>query len=164
MEHAESKTEFVKSSMSNKPAGTRAPTGRSLRLTFAYDETGIRLAGSNRRSKPALRGDDLSREAPVNAVTIELRTKDGSALHRRALRDPIPQSVEVTGDAGKLQRIATPQPRGAFVVIVPDLDDATDIVIDAGAGVVLDQPGFAAPPVEGRRRRELARFAMPGRS
>jgi hypothetical protein len=136
----------------------------SLRLTFAYDEAGLRLAGSNRRTKPAPRSDDERGEGPANAVTAELRAADGRPLFRRVLREPIPQSVEVAGDDGVLRRVARPRSRGAFVVVVPDVAAATEVVIDAGPDVALEQPAFAEPATARRRRRQLGRFAMPGRA
>lgn len=136
----------------------------SFRLTFAYDESGLRLAGSNRRSKPAPRSDDERGDGPTNAVTAELRAADGTTLFRRVLREPIPQSVEIAGDDGALRRVAVARSRGAFVVVVPDLAAAEEIVVDAGPDVVLSQPGFVEPPAARRRRRRLGRFDMPGRS
>lgn len=136
---------------------------RSLRLTFAYDESGIRLAAWNRRSKPAPRGHDERVAAPRNGISVELRDDMGVPLFRRLLAEPIAQTVEVVAEAGHLQRLPIARPNGTFIVVVPNLIAAVEISIDAGPDVVLRQQAFASGPAEPQRRR-LARFEMPGRS
>lgn len=136
---------------------------RSVRLTFAYDESGIHLAAWNLRSKPAPRGHDERIAVPRNGISVELRDSEGSTLFRRLFAEPIAQTVEVVAEAGHLQRLPVARLRGTFVAVVPNLANAAEISIDSGADVVLSQPAFESES-RPRRRRRLARFDMPGRS
>ncbi|MEZ5097678.1 MAG: hypothetical protein R2731_17240 [Nocardioides sp.] len=143
------------------PAPSTAPaSGRSLRLTFAFDERGLRLAGAQRRRKAAPPGHDTRLPAPDHAVVVELRAADGRALHRRLLHDPIPQSVEIVNDQGRFERVPTALPRGPSS---PWYRTSTrhDLVVDAGPRVRLAQPALAGVRLAPGGRRELGRFAVP---
>lgn len=136
---------------------------RALRLVLAYDERGLHLAGVIPRAKAVPVSADVHRVAPVNAVTVEVRLRGGATVYRRVLREPIPQSVEVFDEGGP-RRLPTAPPTGAFSVVVPAVDQAADVVIEAGPDVELRQPAFARAAGEPQRRRELARFALPQES
>jgi hypothetical protein len=134
--------------------------GGSVRLTFAYDDAGLRLASRSPRRKPPPPGAPLDREPPPNAAVVELRSRDGEVRYRQVLTDPVPQSLEALDPDGRLRRVAYAQPTGAFSVVVPRPAGAAVVVVLAGPRLELAQPGLAAPPGVPHRWRELARVTL----
>ena len=149
--------------MGNRHVGDAEMRTRSLRLTFAYDESGIRLAAWHGRSKPAGRGQDERMAAPRNGISVELRDEAGVPLFRRLIAEPIAQTVEVVSETGHLQRLPIAMARGTFVAVVPNLPDAVEISIDSGADSTFYQQAFVSESASSRRR-QLAQFDMPGRA
>jgi hypothetical protein len=133
---------------------------RSVRLTFAYDDAGIRLVRRTRRHRPPPPSDDPRRAALPRALTAELRTARGALIFRRVLHDPIPRSVEFLGPNGKFQRAPGGPRSGVFTVVVPFTRRADHLVLLAGPEVRLAQPALAPRAGEERRRRELARIPL----
>lgn len=140
-----------------------SPETRSLRLTFRYDENGLRLARRTRRGGGARTSAPLDREPPAGALVLELRTASDKALYRQLLSDPIPQSLEAGDGKGGFRRVDHSRPSGAFTVVVPAPEDATVVVVSAGPGVELAQRALAPPPGP-RRWRELTRASLEGRN
>lgn len=126
------------------------PPHRSVRLTFAYDDDGLRLVDRTPRRRPAPRSAPLDREPPPAAVVVEVRAQGGGPLYRVLLADPIPQTLEATGADGTLRRHPYVAPKGAFTAVVPAPTEATVLVVEAGAAVKLGQPALAG-------KRELLR-------
>lgn len=133
---------------------------RSTRLVFAYDERGIRLVGTTARTKAPPRGEAPRAPAAPNAVTLDLRERDGSTRFRAVLRDPIPQTVEVFDDDGRPRREPNAATRGAFTAVVPAREGPVEVVIEAGPEVELRRAPFAVPDARAGSRRELARFVL----
>jgi hypothetical protein len=138
--------------------------GGSLRLDFAYDHNGLRLRKRAQRRKQAPPGTALDREPPGNVIVVELRSADGAARFRRLLADAIPQSAEISDEDGSYHRVAAVRQSGGFSVVVPHLAGPTEVVVSAGPGMELAQPGLAPPPGERRRWRELTRARLDGDS
>jgi hypothetical protein len=133
-----------------------------VRLTFAYDDAGLRLASRTPRRKPAPPGASFDREPPPNAVVLELRSQEGSVLYRQILADPIPQSLEAIDPDGRLRRVAYARPSGGFSAVVPRVGEPAVVVVSAGPEVELAQPALAAPPGAPLRWRELVRETLEG--
>jgi hypothetical protein len=133
---------------------------RSLRLTFAYDEAGLRLIDHTPRMKPAPPSDRLYAEPRRDAIIAELRTKDGAPLYRKRLYDPIPQHVEVHDPETGLRREPSAPRRGSFSVVVPSEQRADHVVIEAGPAVVLSQLPSARRDDARDERYLLGRFAV----
>jgi hypothetical protein len=129
--------------------GETRPT-RSVRLTFAYDDDGLRLADRTPRRGAAPPTAPLDRDPPPAAVVVEVRAEGGGPLYRTLLADPIPQSLEARDDEGNLRRHEHAARRGAFTAVVPAPAEATVLVVSAGPAVKLAQPALAG-------RRELLR-------
>ena len=125
---------------------------RSVRLTFAFDESGLRLIDRTPRMKPAAPSDSITTEIPADAILLELQSQNDEVLYRKRLRDPIPQDVEVFDPDGGPERVAQPPRRGSFSVTVPTDRRARQVVIQAGAAVRIAQL-----PIE---REEGAPFAL----
>lgn len=116
---------------------------RSIRLTFRYDDDGIRLVDRTARRSPAPPTERLDREAPSGAITLEMRSPRDEVRYRRYLVDAIPQSIEIGVGDGSFQRADHVRPTGGFSVIVPAPERESVVVVSAGPGVAFRQPGLA---------------------
>ena len=137
---------------------------RVVRLTFAFDEGGIRLIDRTPVEKRIPPSDDVVADPPPAALAAELRTSGDAPTFRRVLHEAIPQDVEVFDPDQGVSRHPVAPASGAFTVLVPDDEDASDVVLVAGVDAVPAQPGIegqrafrAAPPGE-PVPQELARF------
>ncbi|HXV56695.1 MAG TPA: hypothetical protein VD704_02410 [Gaiellaceae bacterium] len=133
---------------------------RSERLTFEWDEQGLRLARRIVREKPAPRGDDLGKEPRPDGLWIEVRGSQGRVLYRRALRDAVPQHAEVFEPDGRIRAVPYAPETGVFTAVVPLERGAEAAVVVAGPEAELAQAGLRARPGEEGRRRELARVPL----
>lgn len=133
----------------------------SVRLTFVYDDNGLRLVSRTPRRKPARRSASLDREPPPNAVVVELRSQDGAVQYRQFLHDPIPQTLEASDPDGQFHRVAYARSSGGFSVVIPRPAVLAVVVVLAGPEVEVTQPGLAPPPGP-PRWRELARSTIGG--
>lgn len=135
------------------------PRPDSLRLTFHYDQTGIRLLRKTKRGKAAPKAREGEGPLPPDRIVVEVRGKDGRALYRQVLRDPIPQSAEVFEPSGTIRRIPAQRSSGVFSVVIPTGIGAGHLVILAGPEVELAGPGFTLKREAQGRTREI--FRMP---
>lgn len=82
-------------------------------------------------------------------------------LHRRYLVDAIPQSIEAGVGDGTLRRVEHVPTVGGFSIVVPAPEKDSVVVVSAGPGVVLGQPGLADVGRPGQWR-ELLRDELEG--
>jgi hypothetical protein len=121
-----------------EPAGT---TPSSWRLTFEYDESGVRLVAQQRVAMLAPPDDSDLTYAARSGYWVELRDADGHGLYRQILVDPMRSHFEVPPPApGELpSRVPVPPGTvGVFQAVVPDLPETHDVVLKA-----LAAPGSA---------------------
>ena len=130
---------------------------RSLRLTFRYDDAGLRLVDRTPRRSPAPPTEQLDRDAPPGAIVLELRSARDEVRYRQSLVDPIPQSLEAGVGDGTFQRVNHARSSGGFSVVVPAPERGSVVVVSAGPAVVLAQPGLRAVSRPGRWRELCAR-------
>ncbi len=116
---------------------------RSLRLTFRYDDDGLRLFSRTLRRSPAPPSEALT-EPPHGAITLELHSRTGEVRYRRFLIDPIPQTLETVGDQGRLRRVPFAPPTGSFSAVVASPEPGDVVVVSAGPAVRFAQPGLRA--------------------
>ena len=127
---------------------------RSLRLTFRYDDDGLRLSSRTLRRSPAPPSEALT-EPPHGAITLEsaltnspgapkARAGTGEVRYRRFLIDPIPQTLETVGDEGRLRRVPFAPPTGSFSAVVASPEPGDVVVVSAGPAVRFAQPGLRA--------------------
>src|SRR3954447_19081514 len=91
---------------------------RSLRLTFAYDDGGLRLVGRTARRSPPPPTEPVHAEPPPSAIVLELRSPDGEVRYRGVLIDPIPQSLEAGTPDGDRMRFTRAPASGAFTAVI----------------------------------------------
>lgn len=133
---------------------------RSIRLTFRFDDSGIRIIDRTPRLKPARVSEPLATPPHPAKIIAEVRSPQGAPVFRATLNDPIPQSVEIFEPDGRPQRVASVRSTGVFSVVVPVDRRADHIVIEAGENVRLAQEPFALLPEAESRRRVLGRFPL----
>lgn len=117
---------------------------RSVRLTFHYDDDGLRLFSRTPRRSPAPPSEPLT-EPPPGAITLELRSRTGEVRYRRFLVNPIPQTLEADAGEGRLRRIPFAAPSGAFSAVVAPPKAGEVVVVSAGPAVHFAQPGLRGP-------------------
>lgn len=137
----------------------------AVRLTFAYDASGVRLLSRTPVSKPAPPSERLEGPPAAAHVSVELRTSDDTPTYRQGLPAAIPATVEVPGGARGLKRVPNEMTEGAFATVVPADDAAVDVVlIGQAAGLpealapLADGPPVAGAPAGGPV--ELGRFRL----
>ena len=140
----------------------RKRAGKAVRLTFAYDQDGIRLID---RTKVQKRPPEPAPEPDVRraGLTAELRAAGDRATYRQTIDQGLPRDVEVFDP--KLTRgvYRSPEPlrEGAFSIIVPDDAEAEELVLLTAPEPARRRPG-AGPTFSGAPGRpvEIARFRL----
>ena len=107
---------------------------RATRLTFEYEGESLRLISRHtmeKRTPPsdAMEGREKSREQ--SGFWFELRDREGRALYRRVLHNPMQMSAEVLSDNPErsFERHPISNPRGTFFLLIPDLPEAQTVSI-----------------------------------
>lgn len=137
----------------------RAGRPRSLRLTFAYDSSGLRLVSHAKRLKPAPPSDSIDQPVAPGGVAAELHTPRGERVYRQRLPGAFPSSVEVPDPDLGMRRAAVRPERGTLSVVVPVRHNATHVVVIAGPDVV-GVPFELGESPAADRPRVLGRFAL----
>jgi len=144
----------------SRAAGEAQQPG-AVRLTFAYDTSGIRLVDRTPVGKAAPPSEDPGTVAPEGVLTVELRTPGDAVTYRQALPLVMTQTIEVHGGPEGLQRVPNLLTSGAFTVVVPADETATEVVLTASAEAL--PPGLQAAlaaAAPGGRPVELGRFRL----
>jgi len=135
------------------------PSGKAIRLTMAYDATGVRVV-SQQSVEMTLPPSDPAPAAAVQGVWSELRDGQDNTSFRRRLHAPFRPDVEVfSGEPGRtVSRKPVENTSGVFVVVVPEIEGADQLVLVQGS-----QPGAggaAATADAAVGPREIARFKL----
>jgi hypothetical protein len=103
----------------------------SVRLIFEYDGDEVRLASRQHVAMLAPPSDELEGFEQHAGFWAELRDPGGELLHRQVLRDPIRRDAEVFSPdpTQTITRIPVEQPKGLFVVVVPDTAAADHVAL-----------------------------------
>jgi hypothetical protein len=152
--------------MSSDPASAAgAPDeARAIRLTVAYDETGVRVIDRTPVEKP-VPPQSLSFDLaalPAHAVVAELRGAGDATVYRQIVEQALPETTEVfeQGVERGMWRHPVPQTKGVFTLIVPDDAAAESVVLLAGPGT--RGAGLAAGPSPPGGPLELTRAPLRG--
>lgn len=117
------------------------------RLTFIAEGTRIELAYDQMVDmiEPGSVAADVGPQPDANAMIAamsgvspgdgppqfwyEMRDRNGTVLARKAAPDPIAPDIEVFSedDSGSITRMANPSERRVFNVLLPEIDDATEV-------------------------------------
>lgn len=114
----------------------RAPDhSHSLRLTFAYRGSDVRLVHAER---VAMITPAPPAEAPGRGQAgywVEVLDDHGNLLYHRPLHDPTRESIEVFGDepGEPIYRVDNPDREGEFDVLVPDYPNAAEFALHGPA-------------------------------
>ncbi|WP_208786587.1 hypothetical protein [[Micrococcus luteus] ATCC 49442] len=102
---------------------------RAVRLIFEYDGDDVILI-SQQDVDVATTRLGILREPPLGNY-VEVRAADGGALSRVAIGEVFSTSVEVFPEhAGEaIVRLDVDKPRGAFTVVVPTAEEATQVAV-----------------------------------
>lgn len=122
--------------MTSEPQSYRR-SGRAVRFTFSYEAAEIRLEArqfldmQTPASDPLL---DSERDKPQSGFWIELHDREGRAVYRRILHNPIMFSAEVPADKSEtggesFTNLRRNNPRGTFFIVVPNIPAAETLVI-----------------------------------
>lgn len=140
------------SGQSNRASDTTS-SKHSLRLTFAYLGSDIRLESVKSIAMIAPPSDDPKRSKDESGFWYEVRDRDNRTLYRRITENPIKFAVEIRSDDTdapfKWEEIK--EPAGSFTLLVPDISNAQSIVL------------FSSPFDLKKRRetaQEIARFDL----
>lgn len=104
----------------------------TLRLTFAYDSTSIRLINSQRVEMIAPPAVTPPPQAGQAGYWVELRNAQGELLYHHPLSSPLQVDHEVFSNDPKqpLMRVPIPNPQGQFTVLVPDLPGTAAFILN----------------------------------
>ena len=133
------------------PAGT---SNRALRLTFQYDGPEVKLISTQRVEMKLPPSHTLSEDESRSGFWFTLSDPQGKAVYRRVLQNPIRYDREVFSNDStqpSIRRVKVDEPKGTFVVLVPDVAGARTLQFFSDA-LTLESRGAAA--------RELARFDL----
>jgi hypothetical protein len=141
----------------NPPLQTPDHT-HTLRLTFAYSGSDIRLV---RTERVAMIAPGVATPPPAGdqaGYWIEVRDRAGKLLYHRPLHNPLRRDVEVFGDeAGEpLYRRDTSVTEGEFEVLVPDLPHAATFLLH-GTPPAAENPDAASQQLAKHGFDELRR-------
>jgi hypothetical protein len=129
----------------------------ALRLTFAFHGDEVRLLFEEPVEMIVPPSAEIREDQPPAPFWYELQDRDGSALYRRAQRNPMEPWVEVlVGEReGLLGHLKTEKRDGAFALEVPDLPQAHSVVLFRWAPEESERPSHRPIPP-----KEVARFTL----
>ncbi len=129
---------------------------RSIRLTFSYEGSQVRLISRQVLNKRPPSSDPLldpQKDDPQSGFWVELRDREDQAVYRKIMHNPIELSVEVISEDSERTFARQPisDPRGTFFSVIPNLEEAQSVVILSSPLDIEARPEAA---------REIARFAL----
>jgi hypothetical protein len=114
-------------------------TGRnqSLRLIFSYKNNDIRLVNVQSVNIIPPPSDPIEYPANQTGFSYELKDLEGRILYRRIIENPVSAYREVFSNDpdNSIIRQKVSEPRGTFVLLVPDIQGARSIVLFGGGDI-----------------------------
>jgi len=149
-------------------AGSPPGVRHTLRLTFAYDGSDIRLVRSQRVEMIAPPSVTEPPQEGHVGHWIEIRDAAGKLLYHRHVHQPIRTDTEAFGSEGKaaMTRAAKAKPKGQFTLLIPDLPGAASFHFfgppHGARSKAASGTGSTATPVSGHAAAsvELARHSF----
>lgn len=126
---------------------------RTLRLTFSYEGSNVRLVSRQSVEMMPPPSDPLTPQEERSGFWYELQDEQERVLYRRVVHNPIRFEAEVFSHHPEvpLTRIKVDNPQGAFQLLVPETDEAAALVLFSSPL----EPEFSGEPA-----RELVRFDL----
>lgn len=106
------------------------PTNRTLRLTFEYEGSNVKLVSSQRVDMIIPPTQALTGHEDQTGFWFTLSDSQGKAVYRRTIQQPVKIDREVFSNDPKhpsIQRVPVEKPKGTFVVLVPDIPEARTV-------------------------------------
>ena len=130
-----------------------ARSSRTLRLTFAYEGSSVRLISRMSVEMITPPASPIPIHEGQSGFWYELRDRTGRALYQQALHNPIRVEAEVYPEdqSQPIRHVPIRHPRGTFDLLVPDLAEGDTVVLYSSP---LEPAKSAAPA------REIARFRL----
>lgn len=142
----------------------------AYRLVLEYDSSGIRL----RDAVPVVKtlpptdttlGGGASAFAPARqGAWFEVRSKQGTVLYRRLMRDPSVVAFEgpATPNGTDIARIETVVDKGVFTILVPQDDKAAEVLLFGPPHAAPSARTRGVPTTESpRAAQEIGRVPFP---
>ncbi len=132
--------------------GSKSPS-RTLRLTFSYEGSNVRLVSRQSVEMIPPQGDAAATRQGQAGFWYEVRDEKDNTLFRRIVQNPIRFAAEIRSEDPErpLSWQDVSEPRGEFVLLMPDLDTARVLVL------------FGSPMERGAPlgpAKEIARFDL----
>ena len=125
---------------------------RSLRLTFSYEGSDVRLVSKQNIEMLSPPSDPIRAQEEQAGFWYELRDAEGRTLYRRVIQNPIKFAFEVRSDPERpLAWQKMSEPRGDFVLLMPELEQGKTLVLFSSP---LEPEGDLGPA------KELTRFNL----
>lgn len=125
---------------------------RSIRLTFSYEGSDVRMVSKQSVEMVAPPSDPILAQENKSGFWYELRDAEGKTIYRRVIQNPIKFAFEVRSDPERpLAWQTVSQPRGSFVLLLPELEQAKTLVLFSSPL----EPKRAFEPA-----KELTRFSL----
>jgi hypothetical protein len=136
-----------------RPVETYDRFYRTLRLTFAYEGSTVRLVSRMSVEMLLPRPNATPIREGQSGFWYELRDHQDRILYQRAVHNPIQFDVEIFPEDQKaaIHRRALANPHGTFDLLVPDVPEGDHVVL------------FSSPPQPERSTAsasEVARFSL----
>jgi hypothetical protein len=126
---------------------------RTLRLTFAYEGSAVRLVSRMSVEMLLPKPNAVPIREGQSGFWYELRDNRDRVLYQRAVHNPIRFDVEIFPEDQKepIRRRALANPRGTFDLLVPDVPEGDSVVLFSSPS----EPERSTGPAH-----ELGRFSL----
>ena len=109
---------------------------KAVRLIFAYDGDNIELVSQQPVNMMVPDSDEINDKVSLNGAWLELKNNKNKTIHQQILHDAFRYDTEVFSDDPKVSvsRIPASNPKGAFTVLIPDVEDAQSVSLMSSLG------------------------------
>lgn len=115
------------------PAKAKASTtsNKAIRLTFSYNGDDVKLVSQQRIEMIVPPSDDVKGYGKHKGFWAELRSGSDKTLYRHVMHNPTKNDAEIFPESPSegICREPAPKRRGVFVVVVPDIDKAEEVIL-----------------------------------
>ncbi len=130
---------------------------KAVRLIFSHDGDDVKLISQEPVEMTVPPSDPVQGFAGQKGFWAELKDQQDETLYRHVLHNPMRPDVEVFSNDPQqsVAREPVADPKGIFVVLVPDADDGHEVTLSSSSGA---GHGFAANALQ--PASEIARFKL----